>query len=164
VETVNPTDVHLQEVEQHRLRAVEHRRAARDLRAVEERACAGVADEDRDMSPFSHRGDILGVNPLEEAPAKGKKPELVGATIIFRAIPGLNTVELQRLVDCHLARNAAIGHDVAAAAMAHCPLTERGASARVRPLDGGLAVDVRAASADGAKAVWRRARALATMR
>jgi hypothetical protein len=65
------------------------------------------------------------------------------------------------MVDCHLARNAAIGHDVAAAEMAHCPLTERGASARVRAVNGGFAVDVRAADADGARAIWRRARALA---
>ncbi|MEY4544016.1 MAG: hypothetical protein RL685_211 [Pseudomonadota bacterium] len=161
METVNPTDVHLSEVEEHRLRAVHHRKAARELQAVEVRACAGVADEDRDISPFSHRGDILGVNPLEEAPAKGKKRQLVGATIVFRAVHGLRAAELQRMVDCHLARNAAIGHDVAAAEMAHCPLTERGASARVRAVNGGFAVDVRAADADGARAIWRRARALA---
>lgn len=161
VEAVNPTAVHLQEVEEHRMRAVHHRKAARQLQEVEDKACANVAAEDRDMSPFSHRGDILGVNPLEEG--RGKKKHLVGATVVFRSVPRLTAAELQRIVDCHLARNAAIGHDVAGAEMEHCPLTERGASAEVRPVEGGFAVDVRAASAGAAQAIWRRAQALAAV-
>lgn len=163
VETVNPTAVHLKEVEEHRMRAVQHRKAARDLQDIESRVCAGIADEDRDMSPFSHREDIKGVSPLE-APVEGKKHEqrLVGATIVFRAVPRLTTNELQRIVDCHLARNAAIGHDTAAAEMAHCPLTERGAQAKVRALKNGFAVDVRADDPIVASAIWRRAQALAS--
>jgi hypothetical protein len=161
VETVNPTAVHLKEVEEHRMRAVHHRKAARQLQDVEDEACANIAAADRDMSPFSHRGDILGVNPLEDG--EGKKKHLVGATVVFRSVPRLTVDELQRIVDCHLARNAAIGHDVAGAEMAHCPLTERGASAQVRPVEGGFAVDVRAASADAAQAIWRRAQALAAV-
>jgi hypothetical protein len=126
VETINPTAVHLQEVEAHRERAVHHRKAARELGDVESRACAGITDEDRDMSPFAHRGDILGVNPLEERASKARERRLVGATVVFRAVPRLTAPELQRIVDCHLARNAVIGHDVAAAEMEQCPLTEPG--------------------------------------
>lgn len=161
VETVNPTAVHLKEMDEHRMRAVHHRKAARELQAVEERACANVAADDRDMSPFAHREDILGVNPLEVG--KGKKKQLVGATVVFRAVPRLTADELQRIVDCHLARNAVIGHEVAGAEMEHCPLTERGATARVRAVSGGFAVDVRADDAEVAQAVWRRAQSLAAV-
>jgi hypothetical protein len=164
VETINPTAVHLQEVEEHRNRAVQHRKAARELHEVEARSCAGVADEDRDISPFSHQGDILGVSPLQEPGAHRDPPQLVGATILFRLVPRLTAEELQRIIDCHLARNAVIGHDVAAAEMAQCPLTERGARALVRPLRGGFAVDVRADDPATAQAIWRRAQALASVR
>jgi hypothetical protein len=162
VETINPTAVHLQEVEDHCRRAVEHRKSARDLRAVEAAACASVANEDRDMSPFAHRSDILGVNQLEEpADAPKKRRHLVGATVVFRAVPRLTADELQRIVNCHLARNAAIGHDIATVQMAHCPLTERGARATVRPLAEGFAVDIRSDDSLAARAIWRRAQALA---
>jgi hypothetical protein len=162
VETINPTAVHLKEVEDHRMRAVHHRKAARELQEAERLACANVAADDRDVSPFSHRGDILGVNPLQEK--HGKKNELVGATVVFRAVPRLTAEELQRIVDCHVARNAAIGHDVAAVEMSHCPLVERGATAQVRAVQGGFAVDVRASDGDVAKAIWRRAQSLAAVR
>jgi hypothetical protein len=161
LEATNPTAEHLQEVEDHRQRAVHHRKAARELREAEARACANVADDDRDMSPFSHRADILGVNPLEEG--RGKQKHLVGATVVFRGVPRLTVEELQRIVNCHLARNAAIGHAVAGAEMAHCPLTERGATAQVRAIEGGFAVDVRADGDEAARAVWRRAQALAAV-
>jgi hypothetical protein len=164
VETVNPTAVHLQEVKEHRLRAVEHRKAARDLADVEQRSCAGVAAEDRETSPFSHRGDILGVSPLEEPLGKSKSQRrVVGATILFRPVPGLTAAALQQLMDCHLARNASIGYDVAAREMQHCPLTQPGATASVRSVQGGFAVDVRSENALGAEAIWRHAQQLAVV-
>jgi hypothetical protein len=164
VETINPTAVHLQEVREHRLRAVEPRKAARDLQDVEARSGVGLAAEDREMSPFSHGGDILGVNPLEEPIGKSpSKRRLVGATILFRPVPGLTAAALQQLVNCHLARNATIGYSVAAHEMEHCPLTERGATASVRPVSEGLAVDVRAEEPTAAQAIWRRAQQLAVV-
>jgi hypothetical protein len=164
VETINPTAVHLQEVQEHRMRAVGHRKAARDLLDVEARSCAGLAAEDREMSPFSHGGDILGVNPLEEPVGKSKtKRRIVGATILFRPVPGLTVAVLQQLVDCHLARNAAIGYTEAAHEMEHCPLTERGATATVRQVSDGFAVDVRAVDPTAAQSIWRRAQQLAVV-
>ncbi|HEU4583224.1 MAG TPA: hypothetical protein VFS67_33425 [Polyangiaceae bacterium] len=164
VETINPTAIHLQEVREHRMRAVEHRKAARDLQDVEERSCAGLAAEDREISPFSHGGDILGVNPLEEPIGNSSnKRRLVGATILFRPVPGLTAAGLQQLVNCHLARNATIGYTVASHEMEHCPLTERGATASVRPVSSGLAVDVRAEDPAAAQAIWRRAQQLAVV-
>jgi hypothetical protein len=164
LETVNPTRVHLEEVEAHRLRAAEHRRAARELRATEERACAGVAPDDRDMSPFSHRGDILGVSPLENAVKSKHQRRIIGATVVFRPVPGLTAAELQRLVDCHLARNATIGYETASTEMERCLLTQRGAQASVRVLEAGFAVDVRADDPFAGQEIWRRAQALASVK
>jgi hypothetical protein len=164
IETVNPTAVHLKEIEDHRLRAAEHRRAARELRAIEEQACSGIAADDRDVSPFSHRGDILGVSALEDDPAKPKRQRRVlGATVVFRPVPGLTARELQHLVDCHLARNATIGYESATREMEHCLLTQRGARATVRPLETGFAVDVRADDPSAGQEIWRRAQALAAV-
>jgi len=163
VETINPTAVHLQEVEFHRMRAAEHRKSARELRAVEERACAGLAPDDRDVSPFSHRGDILGVSPLAAGPAPRREASVEGATVLFRPVPGLTVAELQQLVDCHLARNATIGYETVTGEMGGCLLTQQGTRATVRALDGGFAVDVTADDADARHEIWRRAQLLASV-
>jgi len=66
-------------------------------------------------------------------------------------------------MDCHLARNASIGYDVAAREMQHCPLTQPGATASVRRVSGGFAVDVRSEDALAAQAIWRHAQQLAVV-
>lgn len=164
VETINPTAVHLQEIEAHRMRGVEHRKAARELRAVEERVCTGLASDDRDRSPFSHRADILGVSPLEAGPAERRnQPLIVGATVLFRPVPGLTVAELQHLVDCHVARNATIGYETASTEMGGGLLTQQGTHATVRALESGFAVDIRADSPTSGQEIWRRAQLLASV-
>jgi hypothetical protein len=138
------------------------------LRDAEARACAGLAEEDRDMSPFSHAADIQSVSPRHEEPkgergtptavgrAQDRMPtRLVGATVVFGAKPGLTAEWLQRIVDCHLARNAAVGHDMSE--MPDCPLVPRGAQATVRSAGGGFAVDVRADDDKTAAEILQRA-------
>jgi hypothetical protein len=44
--------------------------------------------------------------------ARSFVPRTEGAVISFRATPGLTAQWLQRVIDCHLARNAALGHTV----------------------------------------------------
>lgn len=149
----NPTEGHREEAERHREAAAAHRAAAAALRDVEARECAGLSDADRDQSPFSHREDIVSVSELVEASAT------VGATIVLRAVPGLTEEWLERALACHLARNAALGHDVPE--MAYCPLVPRGVTASVRPVASGFAIDVRADGAEAAAEVLRRARLLA---
>jgi hypothetical protein len=164
LETINPTAVHLHEVEFHRMRAAEHRKSARQLRAVEERACSSLAPDDRDVSPFSHRADILGVTPLEAASAQQRRPrQIVGATVLFRPVPGLSVAGLQELVDCHLARNATIGYETASVQMGGCLLTQQGTRAIVRALESGFAVDVVADSSTVGQEIWRRAQLLAAV-
>ncbi len=162
--TANPTSQHRAEADKHRQMAADHRAASLALGEAEARACAGVPDEDRDMSPFEHREDIESVEPLNEGTTTGKAQyaRTVGALITFRAVPGMTAQWLQRVVDCHLARNAALGHDVPD--MPDCPLVPRGASAKVSATEKGFAVAVRADDSETAQEILRRARALVGQR
>ncbi len=158
--TVNSTAEHAEEAARHRELAAQHRAASEALRAAEERACAGIAEEDRAESPFAHTEDIRGVTELTEQRRSGRQSRevLVGATIEFRAVPELTEEWLQRLVDCHLARNAALGHEVEG--MDYCPLVPAGVTANVRSVGDGFAIDVRSDEPEKAREIRRRAQAL----
>ena len=147
-------------VRSHRDAAAQHRAASAALRDAEATACAGISD-DRDVSPFEHRDDIARVESLTEPTSQGKAGSVsrnAGATVAVRALPGLTSEWLQRIVDCHLARNAALGHVVPE--MPDCPLVPRGVEARVRPAGNGFAVDIRADDPDSAREILDRARRL----
>lgn len=90
----------------------------------------------------------------------GKQPEehLVGAVVTVRAVEGLTTEWLQRVVGCHLARNAAVGHDMPE--MPGCPLVPKGASASVSSAGAGFAVTIRSADDEAAADILARARGL----
>jgi hypothetical protein len=160
----NPTAGHASEAEHHRELAEKHRAASDTLRAAESSACSGVPEADRDLSPFGHIGDIRSVSPLQEDVRNGKatSTRVAGAEVVFRAVPGLTAEWLQRGVDCHLARNSAIGHEASAAEMPFCPLTIRGAQARVRSVGDGFAVAIRSDDAEASKEILKRAEALQT--
>jgi hypothetical protein len=107
--TVNPTAAHLADAERHRLLAAEHRAASQALRDAEARACVGLADADRDMSPFAHREDIASVQPVTTKSGGGKSGpsgRMTGAVVALRAVPGMTAQWLQRVIDCHVARIA----------------------------------------------------------
>lgn len=121
----NPTESHLNEAELHRRRAADHRAAAAALAEAEGRACAGVSPDDRDISPFEHVEDIETVELLtERVTGKAAMPRTSGVVVTFRAVPGLTAEWLQRVIDCHLARNASLGHEVPE--MPDCPLVPKG--------------------------------------
>lgn len=154
----NPTEQHLREAERHRALAAAHRAASSTLRSAEASACAGVAPQDRDMSPFAHREDIVQAEPVL-TPGGGKSPpRQVGVTVIFRAVPGLTSEWLQRLIDCHIARNAVLGHE--APEMAYCPLAVRGVMAHVSSEHGGHAVALRADEQESINAIRERVDAI----
>jgi hypothetical protein len=160
---VNPTREHAKDAERHRELASQHRAASEALRAAEASACSGIPEDDRDASPFTHAGDIRSVSPLQEQVQLGRgsaTQRTAGAEIVFQAVPGMTAEWLQRVVDCHLARNAAIGHEVATAEMGQCPLTLRGAQAKVRSVGDGFAVDVRADDEATQKEIVRMAESL----
>lgn len=148
------------DAERHRDLAARHRAAAAALRDAEARECAGLDDASRDESPFSHRADIASVEELWEDVRVGRSTtrRRAGATVMFRAVRGLTREWLQRVVDCHLARNAALGHDVPE--MPDCPLVPMGVTAHVRSEGDEFAVDIRGETNEAADEVLRRARSL----
>lgn len=145
----NPTANELDLASEHRHAAAEHRAASRALRAAEAQACLGVSEHDRDVSPFAHRKDIVGVTDLPD-----------GAAVLFRPVPGMTAASLQRIVDCHLARDDALGHDVPW--MLYCPLVLPGVTAKVSEQAGGLAIVVESTDRAAAREVQYRVGALIT--
>jgi hypothetical protein len=156
----NPTAENLEEANKHHAVAVEHLAASQALRAAEAKACIGVPDEDREMSPFHHREDIASVTPLMVGVpnADGEYSKIGGAVVTFRAVKGMTGQWLQRVVDCHIARNAALGHVVPE--MSDCPLVPKDVTAYVRPTETGVAVEIRSDNPRSAVEVLTRAERL----
>jgi hypothetical protein len=160
----NPTEEHKADADKHRKMAADHRAAAQALGDAEGSACAGVPDVDRDMSPFDHREDISGVAPYKvptpgAAGVKQQATKLQGAVVTFRAVPGMTAEWLQRVVDCHVARNAAMGFNMPE--MAICPLAVKGAKGKVASTGNGFAVTVESDDSSSAQEILRRSQALA---
>jgi len=124
---------------------------------AEREACQGLSDDDRDISPFFYVRDVVDVQPLR-APAALVPAPLEGALVIFRRVEGLTVARLQRLVDCHAARDAALAY--AAPETRWCPLAVRGVVARVEPDERGLGVALSALGLDAAVVTYGRAMAL----
>ena len=148
-------------------RAAEHRAAADRLRETEALACAGLPAADRDNSPLLAEGAVTSVVPLLPRAFSNKNfPDrrLVGATVTLRAERGATAEWLQRVVSCHIARNA-LGEG-APAAMQDCPLAVAGISASVRSTGAGFAVEISAqeSGSGAAEEVLRRASRLAPAR
>jgi hypothetical protein len=157
----NPTAAHQEDAEKHAKMAADHRAASAALRTVEDEACAGIAIEDRDMSPFEHPADIESVTPLVVHRGGGKagySTRIEGAVVRLRAVPGLTAEWLQRSIECHLARNASLGHDVPE--MPDCPLVPNGAEATVISTGTGFAVTIRSPQEVEAEEILARARRL----
>ena len=156
------TAEHQRAAEMHRRHAADHRAASTALRDAEARACVGIDPDDRDISPFDRVEDIAGVQPLEEelspsAPSQGRpRKQTTGAVVMFRARPGMSAEWLQRIADCHIARNAALGH--VAPEMPNCPLVLKGVAARVTSTGDGFAIAIRSDDPAIAKEVLARAR------
>lgn len=158
--TLNPTAEHTRQIDAFRKAAADHRAAAQALRDSESAACTGLSDDDRDTSPFAHREDLTSATELTIASTDGKTKGTVvrGASITLRAVPGLTKEYLQRVVGCHLARNASMGFSMTE--MDFCPLGVKGARATVNAVDGGFRVDVEGDGDQAIAEIGRRAKAL----
>lgn len=164
----NPTGTHQVSAEERRRLAAEHRAASQALRDAEARACAGLGEDERDTSPFAHVEDIASVARLRPEYAGGRErqrfPERFppakggGAVVTFVAVPGMTAEWLQRVVECHLARNASVGH--VDPAMPECPLVLKDVTAEVRSTGNGFAVEMRSKDPAVASEILRRARLL----
>lgn len=128
----NPTEHHLREANRLRREAARHREASHELQVAEERACAEIPELHRDFSPFFHRSHITGAELGDDGPV----------TVHFDEIPKTTAAGLQRLVDCHLARNAAMGFEMEE--MDYCPLAVAKVSATVLETDAGVDIQLEA--------------------
>jgi hypothetical protein len=166
----NPTEEHREQATEHQRAAVAHRAAAATLAVAEARSCRGVPDADRDISPFFHREAIVEVKPftrlessaglVSAGQAERSTLKEVGATIVLLPATGVTAERLQRTIECHLARNSALGYDVPE--MAYCPLVLKGVTASVTSAGNAFAVNIDAPDPATAAEVLRRARALST--
>lgn len=156
----NPTAQHSADAEKHHDLAKKHRAASAALASAEASACAGISEGDRDMSPFYHREDIQSAAVYSEnvKSGKGSTAKVVGATVVFRAVPGMTAEWLQRVVDCHLARAAAVGHEMPE--MDYCPLELKGVKAKVTSAGNGFAVNISADDDNTVEQIKKRALAL----
>lgn len=155
----NPTAAHLAEGKRHVDLAARHRGASQALRDAEARSCVNVPEGDRDVSPFYHRADIVSAVPLRQSLPYGGGP-VIGAEIVFASLPGMTGEWLQRVVDCHLARDAVLG-DVAKKGMPYCPLVVPHVKATVRSLGNGFAVDITSDEENSVREIIARAERLA---
>ena len=114
------------------------------LAEAEAQACAGLSDDELKNGPFARPAEIASVRPLlvEAFPRDDNPPtyELGGAVVKVRASPGLTAEWLQRLVDCDLARSAAMA--VSTAEPPASPFAFRGASAYVHSTGDGFAIEI----------------------
>ncbi len=108
-----PTDEHLQEAGRLRHEALRDRKISKELLATEARSCVGVSLVDRELSPFVHLRDISSVRPLyREPPPRNSASHPRGAVVTFRPIPGMTVDQLRQIVECHLARDNALGTEL----------------------------------------------------
>ena len=153
---VNPTEQYLRVAAEKRRLAADHRAAAKTLRDAETAACNGIAPDDRDQSPFDHYEDILRVEPLRGGVAPYlQDPWSEGVVVTFRDVPGMSVPWLQHVVDCQLARYAALGNEVPSEPT--CLLVPKGVRATVSSAPDGFAVTVRAGTRETAQELFRRA-------
>lgn len=159
----NSNDEYAMLAARHRKLAAQHRAVSQALRDAEAKACVGVTGDSRDMSPFALADGIRAVMPLQKPSQKptygGLEDEnTVGATVVLYAAPGLTAEWLQTVVDCHLARNAALGFP--AEPMGYCPLNIPNITATVRSVGNGFAVDIQSNDSAAVKEILKRASAL----
>jgi hypothetical protein len=155
--TVNPTAWHLREAEIHLRHAADHRAASAALREAEARACMGISEEDRDLSPLVHCEDIVRIDPLRRAETRGSAKALLGSRVVFRAIPGMSAEWLERVVRCHRARNAVLG-DMAPDRHS-CPLALKDVSFEVEQTWDGPALTIGSSDPEVAKQILERSKA-----
>lgn len=155
----NPTEEHRQKAQEHRELAAKHQGAADALRTAEAQACVGIDEENREISPFARSEDIVSVSETERVEQQGKTTREMpsGGRAVFRAVPGLTAEWLQRLVDCHRARAAAMGFTMQG--MEYCPLMLKDVTAKVTSTGDGFAVDVTSNDPEVAGEVLRRMQA-----
>lgn len=136
--------------------ATKHRAAAQALRDAQTQACAGLAEDEGDVTRFFKRTDIDSVEPLYEYAKAGRA--MRGSVISVRPTPGVTRELLQRRIECHIARIAAGGYE--AKGMSGCPLAVKDVAVTVRSGGDRFLVEVRSRDSTLANEIWRRTQSL----
>lgn len=158
--TSNPSLEQAEQLVELRSAAATVRSTARAMTDAEDRACAGLGQEERDVSPFYHRDDIVSARPVTEKARTGKGTIMrtAGSRVHFRAVPGLTVARLRLQVDCQIARAAAVGHSMPETS--YCPLSLGGIEVEVFVMGNGFAVQITAEDARTVEEILRRVQAL----
>jgi hypothetical protein len=158
--TSNPSLEQAEQLIELRRAAATVRSRARALPDAEDRACAGLDQEERDVSPFYHRDDIVSARVLNEKARTGKGTLMrrAGARVQFRAVPGLTAARLRLQIDCQIARALAVGYGMRETS--YCPLSLGGIEAEVFVMGNGFAVEIRGEDAQTVEEIVRRVHAL----
>jgi hypothetical protein len=127
--------------ENDRAAAQEHRRVALALREAQLSACAGV--DERDLAP----GEVMDAQVIQGPDG------VAGARVRYHDLRQLSSDDLQRALDCRVARDDALGHE--SPQLGYCPLVPRGASATVTTVPHGYMLEVRSSTPSTAHEVAR---------
>src|SRR5205085_12585731 len=100
------------------------------------------------------------IKPQERMSETEPPDDRAGARLVLVPRPGMTAEWLQRVAECHVARNAARGVPVAT----HSPLDVSGAAVLVSSNGNGFSVDVTSSDPKVAREILQRARALVPVR
>lgn len=153
----NPTAVYREHADRLHAEAAEHRKAAEALHDAEANVCAATGG-DQDLTPMFRRDEVERIEPIYRYTG-GRSRGVEGAILVLARTTDVTADALQKKLDCHLARNAAVGFD--APDMGYCPLASRGVRAVVREGGGRLRIEITANDGRTAEEVLRRAQLLA---
>lgn len=145
----DPDEHHREEARRHREAAAAYRARAAELVAAEGRNCAGLGEAEISRSPLTRAADVLAVEALYD------DGNLSGARMVLRRIDGLTPDWLQRSLDCHQARAAALGYPPDF--MSECPMTLPNTTVEVEDVRDGVEVRIQTADDATAAAVLGRA-------
>lgn len=89
------------EAHRERAEAARDRKIAANLAEAELHSCKGIPEREREHSPFAHRSAIASVTPQPH-----------GVAIAFKPVNGLSAAWMERAIQCHQARFAALGNPI----------------------------------------------------
>ncbi|HVV86893.1 MAG TPA: hypothetical protein VHE35_27835 [Kofleriaceae bacterium] len=143
------TAAHLRRAAQLRDEARRHREIARNLIDVERTVCAPLSEDELARTPFFHRDDVESAESLHDG------NRLVGATITFRPVAGLDAAWMQVALACHHARAAVLGYPPTY--LSYDPSVLPHAQATAIDRDGRVVVTIRSPDDVEAAVIWGRA-------
>lgn len=106
-----------------------HREKAKGLSNAETRACADVSERDAARSPFTPAAHIVSVDVVRSLPGPDGQSHVLGARVRFHHVGGLRASQLQAIVDCRIAVDAALG--IESPLVSRSPLATPGVRATV---------------------------------